>query len=287
MQDGRFGDFLDNLKDWALSRDRYWGTPLNIWTCDDCGHQIAIGSRKELVEHAEDEELAEDVELHRPYIDEVKLTCPNCGGEMERVEHVLDTWFDSGSMHTAQQHYPFENQEEFQEQFPADFICEGQDQTRGWFYTLLVTSTLLHDQTSFENVLVTGYGLDADGNAMSKSEGNVIDPWETIEKYGADAIRWYLFSSTAPWKTRRLEEDGPGEVLYKFLDTLRNTYNFFSLYAEIDDFRPIGSRRDGSGTFPVGPLDHVEDEPGRKARDGISGRLRRAGSYLCNRELRR
>ena len=238
MKDGRFGDFLDNLKDWALSRDRYWGTPLNIWTCEDCGHQLAIGSRKELVEHAEDEELAEEVELHRPYIDEVKLTCPNCGGEMERVEHVLDTWFDSGSMHTAQQHYPFENQEEFQEQFPADFICEGQDQTRGWFYTLLVTSTLLHDQSSFKNVLVTGYGLDADGNAMSKSKGNVIDPWETIEKYGADAIRWYLFSSTAPWKTRRLEEDGPGEVLYKFLDTLRNTYNFFSLYAEIDDFDP-------------------------------------------------
>ena len=238
MKDGRFGDFLDNLKDWALSRDRYWGTPLNIWTCDDCGHQLAIGSRKELVEHAEDEELAEDVELHRPYIDEVKLTCPNCSGEMERVEHVLDTWFDSGSMHTAQQHYPFENREEFQEQFPADFICEGQDQTRGWFYTLLVTSTLLHDQSSFKNVLVTGYGLDADGNAMSKSKGNVIDPWETIEKYGADAIRWYLFSSTAPWKTRRLEEDGPGEVLYKFLDTLRNTYNFFSLYAEIDDFDP-------------------------------------------------
>ncbi|MFP4508373.1 MAG: isoleucine--tRNA ligase [Candidatus Acetothermia bacterium] len=238
MKDGRFGDFLDNLKDWALSRDRYWGTPLNIWTCEDCGHQLSIGSRKELVEHAKDEELAEEVELHRPYIDEVKLTCPNCDGDMERVEHVLDTWFDSGSMHTAQQHYPFENKEKFKEQFPADFICEGQDQTRGWFYTLLVTSTLLHDQTSFENVLVTGYGLDAEGNAMSKSKGNVIDPWETIEKYGADAIRWYLFSSTAPWKTRRLEEDGPGEVLYKFLDTLRNTYNFFSLYAEIDDFDP-------------------------------------------------
>ncbi len=238
MKDGRFGDFLDNLKDWALSRDRYWGTPLNIWTCEDCGHELAIGSRKELVEHARDEELAENVEMHRPYIDEVKLSCPNCEGEMERVEHVLDTWFDSGSMHTAQLHYPFENHDEFQRLFPADFICEGQDQTRGWFYTLLVTSTLLHGQSSFENVLVTGYGLDSEGNAMSKSKGNVIDPWDMIDEYGADAVRWYLYSSTAPWKTRRLEEDGPGEVLYKFLDTVRNTYNFFSLYAEIDDFNP-------------------------------------------------
>ncbi len=238
MRDGRFGDFLDNLKDWALSRDRYWGTPLNIWTCTDCGHQLAIGSRKELVEHAKDEELADEVELHRPFIDEVTLECPHCEGTMERAEHVLDTWFDSGSMHTAQLHYPFENREEFQRLFPADFICEGQDQTRGWFYTLLVTSTLLHGQSSFKNVLVTGYGLDSEGNAMSKSKGNVIDPWETIDRYGADAIRWYLYSSTAPWKTRRLEEEGPGEVLYKFLDTVRNTYNFFSLYAEIDDFDP-------------------------------------------------
>ena len=238
MKNGRFGDFLDNLKDWALSRDRYWGTPLNIWTCEDCGHQLAIGSRKELVEHAENPELAQDVEFHRPFIDDVKLTCPSCGGRMERVPYVLDTWFDSGSMHTAQLHYPFENQEEFKKYFPADFICEGQDQTRGWFYTLHVTSTLLHGQSSFKNVLVTGYGLDSEGKAMSKSRGNVIDPWETINMYGADAIRWYLYSSTAPWKTRRLEEEGPGEVLYKFLDTVKNTYNFFSLYADIDDFDP-------------------------------------------------
>ncbi len=238
MKDGRFGDFLDNLKDWALSRDRYWGTPLNIWTCNECGHQLAIGSRKELVEHAVDPELAEDVEFHRPFIDEVKLTCPSCDGEMERVPYVLDTWFDSGSMHTAQLHYPFENQDEFKQYFPADFICEGQDQTRGWFYTLHVTSTLLHGQSSFKNVLVTGYGLDSEGNAMSKSKGNVIDPWKMINEYGADAIRWYLYSSTAPWKTRRLEEEGPGEVLYKFLDTVKNTYNFFSLYADIDNFDP-------------------------------------------------
>ncbi|MBS3813426.1 isoleucine--tRNA ligase, partial [Candidatus Bipolaricaulota bacterium] len=238
MKDGRFGDFLDNLKDWALSRDRYWGTPLNIWTCNDCGHQLAVGSRKELVEHAADPKLAEEVEFHRPFIDEVKLTCPSCDGEMERVPYVLDTWFDSGSMHTAQLHYPFENQDEFTQYFPADFICEGQDQTRGWFYTLHVTSTLLHGQSSFKNVLVTGYGLDSEGNAMSKSKGNVIDPWKMINKYGADAIRWYLYSSTAPWKTRRLEEEGPGEVLYKFLDTVKNTYNFFSLYADIDDFDP-------------------------------------------------
>ncbi|MFW6421677.1 MAG: DUF5915 domain-containing protein [Candidatus Bipolaricaulota bacterium] len=159
---------------------------------------------------------------------------------MVRAPHVIDTWFDSGSMHTAQWHYPFENQEKFDVSFPADFICEGQDQTRGWFYTLLVTATLLYDQPAFKNVVVTGYGLDSEGKAMSKSRGNVIDPWEMIEEYGADALRWYLFSSTAPWKTRRLEESGPGEALYQFLDTLENVYNFFSLYADIDEFEPSG-----------------------------------------------
>jgi len=238
MKEGRFGDFLENLKDWALSRDRYWGTPLNVWQCEECGERLAVGSREELVERAEDEQAARDVELHRPFVDEIKLRCPDCHGSMKRVPHVIDTWFDSGSMHTAQWHYPFENEDKFKNSFPADFICEGQDQTRGWFYTLLVTSTLLYGERAFKNVVVTGYGLDAEGNAMSKSKGNVIDPWEIIGKYGADAVRWYLFSSTAPWKTRRLEEEGPGEVLYKFLNTVENTYNFFSLYANIDGFRP-------------------------------------------------
>ena len=251
MRDGRFGDFLDNLKDWALSRDRYWGTPLNIWECVSCDQQFSVGSREELVDHSLQPEKAKSVEFHRPFIDEIKLECPECGEEMERVPHVLDTWFDSGSMHTAQWHYPFEGQEKFKETFPADFISEGQDQTRGWFYTLLVTATLLYDETAFKNVVVTGYGLDAEGKAMSKSRGNVIDPWEMIEEYGADAVRWYLFSTTAPWKTRRLDPEGPGEVLYKFLNTVENVYNFFSLYANIDDFEPAERRI----TSDLSPLD--------------------------------
>lgn len=242
MRDGRFGDFLENLKDWALSRDRYWGTPLNIWTCSECDHQVAIGSREELVERAVDSKKAGEVELHRPVIDEIKLNCPRCNGEMTRVTHVIDTWFDSGSMYTAQYHYPFENQDKFEDSFPADFISEGQDQTRGWFYTLLVTSTLLYGKPAFKNVVVTGYGLDSEGKAMSKSRGNVIDPWELIDQYGADAVRWYLAASTSPWKTRRLERDGPADALYKFLGTVKNTYQFFSMYAGIDDFTPEGKQ---------------------------------------------
>jgi len=249
--EGRLGDFLANLKDWALSRDRYWGTPLNLWTCDECGEIVSIGSRDELVERTLDPELARTVELHRPYIDRVELRCPKCGGVMHRVPNVIDTWFDSGSMHTAQWHYPFENQYEFKRSFPADFISEGVDQTRGWFYTLLATSTILYGASAFKNCVVTGLGLDENGIKMSKSKGNVIDPWDLIGKYGADTLRWYLYSSSAPWKSKRLGEEDVKEPLYKFLDTLRNSYDFFALYAAIDRFDPARDRG-GSSTSRYG-----------------------------------
>lgn len=238
MGEGRLGDFLANLKDWALSRDRYWGTPLNLWVCDDCGETISVGSREELVDRALDPDLARTVEFHRPYIDRVELKCPKCGGTMHRVPNVIDTWFDSGSMHTAQWHYPFENEEEFKKSFPADFICEAIDQTRGWFYTLLATSTILYGEPSFRNCVVTGLGLDENGIKMSKSKGNVIDPWDLIDRYGADCLRWYLYSSSAPWRSKRLGEGDVKEPLYKFLDTLKNSYDFFALYASIDGFDP-------------------------------------------------
>ncbi|MCK4681892.1 class I tRNA ligase family protein, partial [Candidatus Bipolaricaulota bacterium] len=243
----RLGDFLANLKDWALSRDRYWGTPLNLWTCDACGETIAVGSREDMVERSLDKKLARTVELHRPYVDKVELACPKCGKRMHRVSNVIDTWFDSGSMHTAQWHYPFENEETFKESFPADFICEAIDQTRGWFYTLLATSTIVHGEAPFRNCIVTGHGLDEDGIKMSKSKGNVIDPWELVDLYGADCLRWYFYSSSAPWKSKRLGKDAVKEPLYRFLDTLRNTYDFFALYASIDDFDPQvhrGSEKD-------------------------------------------
>lgn len=235
---GRLGDFLENLKDWALSRDRYWGTPLNLWVCEACSKVIAIGSRAELVTRALDKDLAAKVELHRPYVDEVDLRCPDCRGTMHRVPNVIDTWFDSGSMHTAQWHYPFENEEQFRASFPADFICEAMEQTRGWFYTLLATSTIIHGDLPFRNCIATGLGLDEDGFKMSKSKGNVIDPWELIDRYGADCLRWYLFASSAPWKSKRLGEADIKEPLYRFLDTLRNTYDFFALYASIDAYDP-------------------------------------------------
>jgi len=235
---GRLGDFLENLKDWALSRDRYWGTPLNLWVCEACSKVIAIGSRAELIKQALDKELATEVELHRPYIDAVALRCPDCPGTMHRVPNVIDTWFDSGSMHTAQWHYPFENEEAFRASYPADFICEAMEQTRGWFYTLLATSTIIHGELPFRNCIATGLGLDEDGFKMSKSKGNVIDPWDLIDRYGADCLRWYLFASSAPWKSKRLGEADVKEPLYRFLDTLRNTYNFFALYASIDAYDP-------------------------------------------------
>jgi len=236
--EGRLADFLANLKDWALSRDRYWGTPLNLWVCQGCGEVSCVGSRAELIERAVDPDLAKDVELHRPYIDKVMLRCAACGEDAQRVPYVIDTWFDSGSMHTAQWHYPFENEASFRDQFPADFICEAMEQTRGWFYTMLATSTIVHGKAPYRTCLSTGLGLDEQGLKMSKSKGNVLDPWELIGKFGADCIRWYLYSTSTPWKTRRLSEKGVAEPLYKFLDTLRNTHDFFALYASIDGYDP-------------------------------------------------
>jgi len=237
---GRFADFLASMRDWALSRERYWGTPLPVWTCSSCGRMEVVGSRKELVEKAVDPELASTVELHRPYVDRVELRCP-CGGRMRREPYVLDTWFDSGSMHTAQWHFPFENLEEFRASYPADFICEGLDQTRGWFYTLLVTGVLVHGATPYRRVLVTGLGLDAEGQKMSKSRGNVIDPLPLADQYGADAIRWYLLSESAPWTERRLSAEGVKAARFGFLETVRNCHDFFALYAAIDGFDPSAS----------------------------------------------
>jgi len=234
---GRFGDFLRSMRDWALSRDRFWGTPLPVWICQECGALRVIGSRAELVEHALDPELARTVELHRPYVDRVELRC-DCGGTMRRVPHVLDTWFDSGSMHTAQWHYPFENEELFRESYPADFICEALDQTRGWFYTLLVTGVLIHGKTPYRNVLVTGMGLDAQGQKMSKSRGNVLDPLPIADQHGADAVRWYLISDSAPWTVRRIDPQGVAKARFGFLETVRNSHDFFALYAGIDGFNP-------------------------------------------------
>ena len=242
--EGRLADFLDNLKDWALSRDRYWGTPLNLWVCEACGEITSVGSREELVAHAVDPDAARSVELHRPFIDAVTLRCSACEGTMSRVSYVIDTWFDSGSMHTAQWHYPFENEDRFKESFPADFICEAMEQTRGWFYTLLATSTILYDELPYHNCIATGLGLDAQGLKMSKSKGNVIDTWEMIDKYGADCLRWYFFSSSAPWKSKRLGEADVKEPLYRFLDTLRNSYDFFALYATIDGYDPETHKAD-------------------------------------------
>ncbi|MGC9074470.1 MAG: isoleucine--tRNA ligase [Candidatus Bipolaricaulaceae bacterium] len=234
---GRFLDFLQSMRDWALSRERYWGTPLPVWTCPSCGRKEVIGSRAELVEKAVDPELARQVELHRPFVDQVELRCP-CGGRMRREPYVLDTWFDSGSMHTAQWHFPFENAEEFKASYPADFICEGLDQTRGWFYTLLVTGVLVHGATPYRRVLVTGLGLDAQGQKMSKSRGNVIDPLPLADEHGADAIRWYLLSESAPWTERRLSAEGVKAARFGFLETVRNCHDFFALYASIDGFKP-------------------------------------------------
>jgi isoleucyl-tRNA synthetase len=228
------------MKDWALSRDRYWGTPLPLWVCQECGREHCVGSRQELVELALEKEKARSVEFHRPWIDEILLRCA-CGGTMRRVPYVIDCWFDSGMMHTAQWHYPFENHELFEEQFPADFIAEGIDQTRGWFYSLLVTSTLLYEEKPYphpyKHVVVTGMGLDEAGKKMSKSLGNVLDPWDVVNVYGADAVRWFFYAGSAPWRDRRLD---PQDIVETrgVLETVRNVYNFFSLYASIDRFDP-------------------------------------------------
>ncbi len=232
---GRFGDWLENIQDWGLSRNRYWGTPLNIWECS-CGHRHAIGSIEELKSMSDN--CPESIELHRPFIDAVTLKCPECGGEMKRVSEVIDCWFDSGSMPFAQWHYPFENKETFESQFPANFISEGVDQTRGWFYSLMAISTLIFDCAPYKNVLVLGHVLDKDGQKMSKSKGNAVDPFEALEAYGADAIRWYFYSNSAPWLPNRFFGEAVVEGQRKYMGTLWNTYAFYVLYANIDSFDP-------------------------------------------------
>ncbi len=231
---GRFGDWLENIQDWGLSRNRYWGTPLPVWECA-CGHQECIGSRRELAEKCGQQEVA-NTELHRPYIDEVTYACPDCGGQMHRVPEVIDCWFDSGAMPFAQHHYPFENKDLFEQQFPAQFISEAVDQTRGWFYSLMAESTLLFNKAPYENVIVLGHVQDENGQKMSKSKGNAVDPFEALKTYGADAIRWYFYINSAPWLPNRFHGKAVQEGQRKFLSTLWNTYAFFVLYANIDDF---------------------------------------------------
>ena len=231
---GRFGDWLENIQDWGISRNRYWGTPLNIWECE-CGKQMAIGSREELKSLSKNYPEG-GVELHRPFIDQVTITCPDCGKEMHRVPEVIDCWFDSGAMPFAQHHYPFENKELFERQFPADFISEAVDQTRGWFYSLLAISTLLFNKAPYKNVIVLGHVQDENGQKMSKSKGNAVDPFDALEKYGADAIRWYFYVNSAPWLPNRFHGKAVVEGQRKFMGTLWNTYAFFVLYANIDQF---------------------------------------------------
>jgi len=232
---GRFGNWLENIQDWAISRNRYWGTPLNIWECEDCGHKECIGSREELANRSGKKEHAK-IELHRPFIDEVTFACPDCGKTMHRVPEVLDCWFDSGAMPFAQHHYPFENKDLFEKQFPADFISEAVDQTRGWFHSLMAVSTLLFNKSPYKNVIVLGHVQDENGQKMSKSKGNAVDPFEALEKYGADAIRWYFYINSAPWLPNRFHGDAVAEGQRKFMGTLWNTYAFFVLYANIDEF---------------------------------------------------
>ena len=235
---GRFGDWLENVQDWGISRNRYWGTPLNIWECEDCGHMESIGSREELFEKSGDES-AKTVELHRPYIDAITIKCPKCGKPMHRVPEVIDCWFDSGAMPFAQHHYPFENQELFRKQFPAQFISEAVDQTRGWFYSLLAESTLLFHCAPYQNVIVLGHVQDENGQKMSKSKGNAVDPFEALSTYGADAIRWYFYINSAPWLPNRFHGKAVQEGQRKFMGTLWNTYAFYVLYANIDNFNPM------------------------------------------------
>ena len=230
---GRFGDWLENVQDWGISRNRYWGTPLNIWECE-CGHQHSIGSIEELKSMSDN--CPEDIELHRPFIDAVTIRCPKCGKQMKRVPEVIDCWFDSGAMPFAQHHYPFENKELFEQQFPADFISEAVDQTRGWFYSLLAISTLIFNKAPYRNVIVLGHVQDENGQKMSKSKGNAVDPFEALETYGADAIRWYFYINSAPWLPNRFHGKAVQEGQRKFMGTLWNTYAFFVLYANIDNF---------------------------------------------------
>jgi len=231
---GRFGNWLEENKDWALSRDRYWGTPLNIWICDTCKEQLSVGSIDELIAHGA--RIPEPLDLHRPFVDRIELACPKCRGTMYRTPELIDVWFDSGSMPFAQWHYPFENREVFAERYPSDFIAEGIDQTRGWFYTLHAIGSFLFDGPAFKNVIVNELVLDKEGQKMSKSKGNTVNPFDIVEKYGADALRWYLMTSSPPWRPTLFDEEGLKEVQRKFMGTLINTYSFFALYANIDGF---------------------------------------------------
>ena len=235
IRDGRMGNFLENVIDWGLSRDRYWGTPLPVWVCEDCGELEVMGSHKELSEKTG---APADIELHRPYLDNLTCTCPKCKGKMRRTPEVIDCWFDSGSMPFAQSHYPFENKDLFEETFPADFISEAVDQTRGWFYVLLVISTILFDRAPFKNCIVLGHVNDQNGIKMSKHKGNVVDPWTVLDKQGSDAVRWYFYTNSAPWIPSRFGAEAVSEVQRKFQGTLWNTYAFFALYAEIDQYDP-------------------------------------------------
>ncbi|MCL2048756.1 MAG: isoleucine--tRNA ligase [Defluviitaleaceae bacterium] len=236
MKEGRFGNFLENVIDWSISRERYWGTPLPIWVCDDCGHLHCVGSIAELKQM--NPAVPDDIELHKPYIDGVQLPCAKCGKAMTRTPEVIDCWFDSGAMPFAQWHYPFENKDMFDKQFPADFISEAVDQTRGWFYSLISISTMLFEKSAYKNVVVLGHGLDEHGQKMSKSKGNAVNPMEALEKHGADAIRWFLISSSAPWLSFRYSDTTVTEGARRFMGTLWNTYAFYCLYAEIDGFNP-------------------------------------------------
>ena len=235
IKEGRMGNFLENVIDWGLSRERYWGTPLPVWTCK-CGHVHVIGSRQEMCELGHN--VDPNIELHRPYIDSVVLTCPKCGGDMHREKEVIDCWYDSGSMPFAQWHYPFENKEQFERRFPADFISEAIDQTRGWFYTLLAISTCLFDTNPFRNCIVMGHVQDKDGQKMSKHKGNTVDPWSVLNTQGADAVRWFFYNNAAPWLPNRFHAKAIDETTRKYMGTLWNTYAFFILYAEIDQFDP-------------------------------------------------
>ncbi|MFH1068838.1 MAG: isoleucine--tRNA ligase [Candidatus Glassbacteria bacterium] len=273
---GRFAEWLENNVDWALSRDRYWGTPLPIWICESCGHRHCVGSLEELRSLGRD--VAEDIDLHKPYVDEITLTCPQCAGPMKRVPEVIDCWFDSGSMPFAQLHYPFEHAEDFEKYFPGNFICEAIDQTRGWFYSLLAISTLIRGRAPYLNVLVNDLILDKDGQKMSKSVGNVVDPWDIFKAHGADPLRWYLINVSQPWLPKRFDPNGVGEVVRKFFDTLMNVYSFFALYANIDDYRP-----DGDGVEAV----ELKDELDRWIVSRLNSTIRSVREDFARYELTR
>ena len=275
MGEGRFGDWLENIQDWAISRNRYWGTPLNIWECESCGHQLSVGSREELAKLSGDGS-ALTVELHRPYIDRYLIKCPDCGGACKRAPEVVDCWFDSGAMPFAELHYPFENKELFEKQFPASFISEAVDQTRGWFYSLHAEATLLFNKPAFKNVVVMGLVLDENGEKMSKSKGNAVDPMDALRTYGADAIRWYFYTNSAPWLPSRFSGKAVAEGARKYLSTLWNTYAFFTLYAGIDEFDAARyvSYPENHETAGLSQKDHQYDAFGKALNDFLKNKAK-------------